>query len=73
MKELFCFWIIVQLICIGCAKVDMMNDFNNGVYNCEPSIKKVSKVWGAIFPLAFFLPEDREITDYCKANMEAQR
>lgn len=65
MKEIFIGWIMFQLIMIGIAGVSIHNEQIEGTYKC-PAGKKISVIYGAIFPLALFAIEDRNTIEYCK-------
>lgn len=68
MRNFLIGWIIFQLVVIGIACVDIDNQVNQGTYVCPTKDKKVSIIWGAVFPLAAFVNEPQSLKDYCYKN-----
>ena len=67
MKELLATWIIFQLFTIGWAMASIHNQIVDGTYKCVDKNKKISRLSGAIFSLALFIPTDAmsELNKYC--------
>jgi len=64
--EILAWWIIIQLITIGFARGSINNEVKKKTYIC-PSEDETYSVWFSILlPLMFFLPEDKEVDEYCK-------
>ena len=64
MIKIFIIWLMFQLVVIGIAGVSIYNEIIDKTYDC-PKGEKISVIYGAIFPLAFFVTEDRYIVEYC--------
>lgn len=56
MKELFIIWIIIQLLVIGIGSASMHNQMVDGTYECNNYSEKAPVVFGAMLPLAAFVP-----------------
>lgn len=67
MKDIFIIWIAWQLMVCGMVVVDTSNKMLDGSYEC-PKDTKISKIWGALFPLVAFVPTN-EIDEYCNKNL----
>lgn len=64
-KNIFLLWITIQLTFIGLALVDIENKIILKTYKC-PESEIISPIFGMIFPLSAFIPENKEIEEYCK-------
>lgn len=65
MKTLLASWIIYQLLVIGMASVSAHNKIIDKTYVCNERTQKISVIYGAVFPLALFVPENSEMKSYC--------
>ena len=67
MKDILTTWIVVQLFIIGWAMASIHNEIIDGTYKCADQNKKISRLSGALFSLALFVPTDAmpELNKYC--------
>lgn len=54
----------MQLVVIGATVTSVHNDIFNKTYECN-KYRIVPEWFGALFPLAVFVPEDSRIKEYC--------
>lgn len=67
MKNLFIIWIVFQLAIIGYIVTSIGNEIKAKTYKCTAS-EYVNPIYGAILPLATFIPPQQDIIDYCKTH-----
>ena len=66
MKDLFIFWIVIQLFVIGVTSASIENKVANKTYDCRLPSKQNSVLWGIAFPLVAFVPNNGLTDLYCK-------
>lgn len=69
MRDFFIGWLIFQMCIIGAATISTLHKVANETYECK-GIKQVLEipVWaGAVMPIAIFLPDPKELIEYCNA------
>lgn len=63
MREMLACWIAVQLFVIGLGVTKIHNQIVEGTYTCKK--EKTDEFLGAFYALRVFIPEDKEVIDYC--------
>jgi len=66
MKEFFYTWITFQLMLLGLLSVDAHNQIAEKKFDCHQEKQVLPVIVGAIVPIKVFMPEQREIINYCK-------
>ena len=69
MKEAFIVWIVWQLLLIGWASAKISNEIVDKTYKCVSAEEKISVGWSIAMPLVSFVPEQSQVTEYCKDNL----
>jgi len=64
MKTIIISWFMFQLIIIGITGANIENQVALKTYKC-PNNETVPVMFGALFPLAVFVPENSSVARYC--------